>query len=304
MRRFWPLLLLFAILLVAIVGQQAREPVKPATLQASERIISLAPSLTEIAFSLGLGERLVGVTRYCNYPPQAQILPRIGSFLDPNFDAIVQLQPDLVLLLENNPQLIKQLHQLNIPTLAVNNETLLDIDNAINKIGQYTHTTQQAQTLRTAMHDILTDIQKQIADQAKPRVLIVISRESDNGPITHRYIAGHHDFYHDLIQLAGGINAFPDNKIAIPSLSAEGLLHLNPDVIIELLPAPDEHPFSRHKIKQQWQQLHQISPLIAVQNNQVHIIEADYTTIPGPRLPLLLKEMARLIHPSLEWDPA
>ncbi len=302
MRRFWPLLLLFAILLVAIVAQQARMPEKQTVLSSPERIISLAPSLTEIAFALGLGNKLVGVTRYCNYPPAAKTLPRIGSFLDPNFDAIVQLQPDLVLLLENNPRIIKQLHQLDIATLAVNNETLLDIDNAINKISQPTHTTQQANMLRTTIHDVITGIQQQVADQEKPRVLIVISRDGDSGPITNRYIAGHHDFYDDLIQLAGGINAFPDNKIAIPSLSAEGLLQLNPDIIIELFPAADEHPFNLQKISQQWQQLHQISPLTAVQNNQVHIIEADYTTIPGPRLPLLLKEMARLIHPNLKWD--
>ena len=264
MRRFWPLLLLLAILLVSLIGQQISSPAKKVDSSQAERIVSLAPSLTEIAFALGLDSKIKGVTRYCNYPPAAQLLPRIGSFLDPNFDAIVQLQPDLVLLLDNNPKVVSQLHQLNIATLTVKNETLTDIDDAIGKIGGRTGTQQQAATLRASIKQSIAKIQQRTADQEKPRVLIIISRESDQGPISNRYVAGHHDFYHDLIQLAGGINAYPDSSIAIPSLSAEGLLQINPDIIIELFPAAGEHPFDFHNIKQQWQQLDKISPLKAV----------------------------------------
>lgn len=302
MRRFWPLLLLSIILLVAIMAQQARGPEKQVRSAAPQRIISLAPSLTEIAFELGLENKIKGVTRYCNYPPAAKSLPRIGSFLDPNFDAIVQHQPDLVLLLDNTPRISQQLQQLGIPTLAVNNETLSNIDHAIDQIGDATSTQQQATTLRQSIQQAISQIQQKVAKQNKPSVLLIISRDSDEGALSNRYIAGHHDFYQSLIQLAGGINAYPYTRTAIPSLSAEGILQLNPDIIIELFPAADEHPFDLQKIQQQWQQLNNISPLTAIHNNQLHMIEADYTTIPGPRLPLLLKNIAQLIHPGLNWE--
>jgi iron complex transport system substrate-binding protein len=113
------------------------------------------------------------------------------------------------------------------------------------------------------------------------------------------YVAGHNDFYNDLIMLAGGQNAFTNTSLKTGTLSTEGILSLNPDVIIDMFPEPDDHNYDLDKVRQQWQSLPQVN---AVKNNRVHILEENYATIPGPRLGLLLKQMAQLIHPELDWQ--
>ena len=118
MRHFWPLFLFVIILVVAVIGINSQSTIRPSQHAIPERIISLAPSITETVFALGLGNNVIAVTDYCEFPTDVLNLPKVGGFIDPNLEAIVALQPDLVILLANQQQTIKQLQQLNIPTLA------------------------------------------------------------------------------------------------------------------------------------------------------------------------------------------
>ena len=300
MRRFWVLLPFLVVFLFAVFGWQYSATSETArtsdnSAQVPQRIISLAPNLTEIAYALGLGEQLVGATRYCNYPPAARALPRIGSFLDPDFEAIARLKPDLVLLLDNRTNTASQLEKLNIPTLTVRSNTLADIADAILQIGIRSQHIVQAD----ALHDQLLPANSSPPADNAPRVLITIARTDGNAHLGVRYIAGQQDFYNDLIQMAGGINAYADNSVAIPTLDAEGILQLNPDVVIELFPAAAVHNTDLTKVRQRWQALHQISPLKAISNQHLHFIEADYTAIPGPRLVQLLVDIKPLIQAAI-----
>ena len=299
MRRFWVLLPFFVVFLLALLGWQysATSKIEPATndiSHAPQRIISLAPNLTEIAYAAGLGAQLVGATPYCNYPPAARNLPRVGSFLDPNFEAIVRLKPDLVLLLDNRTDTASQLAKLNIPSLTMRSNTLADIADAILQIGVRSQHVLDAE----ALHRQLLPAAPPPADNA-PRVLITIARTEGSAHLGMRYIAGQQDFYNDLIQLAGGINAYTDTTIAIPTLDAEGILQLNPDVVIELFPAASAHHTDLTKVRQRWQALHQISPLNAISNQHLHFIEANYVSIPGPRLTQLLADIKPLIRAAI-----
>ena len=299
MRRFWPLLLFVIIALIAISAYQPIESSNNVLNNKPQRIISLAPSITETVYALGLGNKVVAVTDYCDYPSDVLSLPKVGGFINPNLEAIVALQPDLVILLANQTKTVEQLQQLNIPILTVRNTTLNDIQQAISLIGQQTQHQTQAQQLLDDIELQINTIQQYVAELPQPRVMIAIGHSIGSGQIESIYIAGQHDFYNDLITLAGGQNVYQDKKIKVPSLSTEGILQLNPQVILDIFPEADDHDAKLDQVLQQWQTLKYVD---AVKNNRVHIIEQDYATIPGPRVFQLLKQMAQLIHPELDWE--
>jgi len=299
MRQFWPLILFLIILIVAIVGLEQAPVNKESSQIVPQRIITLAPNITEIAFSLGLDEKIIAVTKYCDYPIKVKSLPKVGGFIDPNLEAIVALQPDLVILVATQQQTIKQLQQLNIPTLAVHNATLSDITESISAIGEATHQQQQAQQLLSQINKKIRSISHKVESLNRPKVMVTMGHSTSGDQVKTIYIAGQHDFYNDLITLAGGQNSYQATHLKVPSLSTEGILQLNPDVIIDIFPEAADHNANIEQVKQQWQNLNYVN---AVKNNRVHIIEENYATIPGPRIFQLLDKMARIIHPDIEWD--
>ena len=299
MRRFWPLFLFAIIFAVALIGLNSQSTSQKAQQAIPQRIITLAPSFTEIAFALGLSENIVAVTDYCDFPAEVLNLPKVGGVIDPNLEAIIALQPDLVILLASQQRTIKQLQQLNIPTLAVFNATLSDIQNAIHVIGQTTQHQDQAQQLLTAIDQKIITIEEKTIGLAHPRVMVTMGHSIGSQYMKQVFIAGQNDFYNDLITLAGGKNAYQDKQVDVPSLSIEGIMQINPEVIIDIFPEADDHDADLDNVLQQWQKLDHID---AVKNNRIHIIQEDYATIAGPRIVLLLDQFARLIHPELNWE--
>ena len=297
MRRFWPLLLFVIILLAAKLLPQAKHSISINT--EPQRIISLAPSITETAFAIGLGDHIVAVTDFCHYPAQALSLPKVGGYVDPNLEKIVSLHPDLVILLKTDGKVISQLSHLGIKTLTVDNTTLLGIQNSIIKIGEATNHLPQAKKLLQNMQQKINDITTKVKDKLRPRVLVSIAHYVDSQNLNKVYIAGQHDFYNDLIKLAGGQNVYQGTHIKVPSLSTEGLLKLNPDVIIDVFPESDNNVVNHQLVMQQWHSLPQIN---AVKHNRIYIVDQAYGSIPGPRVILLLQQMARMIHPEINWD--
>jgi iron complex transport system substrate-binding protein len=296
MLRRWPLFLSFLLIQLAFAFSVGATTLWPK--QAPVRIISLSPHITETLFAVGAGKQIIAVTDYCDYPSAAIALPKIGGFINPNLEAIVALEADLVILLASQQQTIRQLNQLGIDTLAVSNRTLADIQSTIETVGHATGHRQAAQQLLKQMADRIAFIREAVAEQTPPRVMIAISHHLGDNVIDTVYIAGQQDFYNDLLQIAGGENAYQRAYPKVPSLSLEGILSLNPNVIIDLFPDADDHSASLSDIQSQWMALTSVN---AVQNHQVHLIEADYATIPGPRVILLLEQFARLIHPTLVW---
>lgn len=299
MRRFWPLflfVLIFAVILVSVKSKPSSNTVQTTTPQ---RIISLAPNITETLFALGLGDKVVAVTDYCDFPEEATKRPSIGGFLNPNLEAIVAQQADMVILSSNQHHTIKQLQQLGIPTLTVRNATLQDIKETISTIGQATNHQAQAKALLDSLENTILAIAKKTSQSTRPKVMISIGNSTSDGQINMVYIAGQNDFYNDLINLAGGVNAYTDTHLNVPSLSVEGMIQLNPDIIIDIYPEANDHNASLQDVRQRWQSLKHIN---AMKNNRIYIIEESYATIPGPRITLLLQQFAKLIHPELQWD--
>jgi len=296
MRRFWPLLPLLVIWLFAfwqtpMLGDASKSDTIP------KRIISLAPSITETIFAVGAGQQLVAVTDFCQYPQQVQDLPSIGGYLDPSLSQIVAQQPDLVIMLDRQQTLNRQLQQLSIRTLLIDNAQLDGIVNGILAIGAASGHQQQAQTLYNQLQRQITHVKQQVADQPRKDTLLAIAHYTNSEQLELVYIAGQRDFYNDILQLAGGRNVYQDTRLKVPAVSMEGLLRMNPEVIIDIFPDASAHQADLQKVRQQWQQL---TPITAVKQQQIHFIEADYATVPGPRIIQLLADIAKLLHPEIK----
>ncbi|GAB4298270.1 MAG: vitamin B12 ABC transporter substrate-binding protein BtuF [Methylophaga sp.] len=302
MRRFWPLFIFVAILAaIGLISLQDTHPQKTQNPATPERIISLAPSITETLFALELGDKLVAVTDYCDYPPAAQSLPSVGGYTDTSLEAILNQKPDLVIMLQGQQKLRQQLHQLGIRTHSLNNSHLSDIEAAIASIGQVTGHQKQARALLADIQQKKQQLQAKIQSVPPVRTLISIAHYVHSDQLETVYIAGQHDFYNDLLTLAGGINVYQDSRVKVPSISKEGVIRMNPDVIIDIFPEADDHQSDMDLAMKQWQQLESVN---AVKSGRVHILQRDYASIPGPRIIQLLEDFARVLHPELDWSEA
>lgn len=298
MRRLWPLVVF--ILIFCIVWLLADNVQKPlSTTKSYQRIITLSPSLTETVFALGLGDRVVAVTDYCDYPPQAQALPSVGSYTNTSLEAITRLQPDLVIMLNGQQQRQQQLEQLGIKTLVLDNSTIADIKKTIKTIANLTGKQKQATKLLNNIQDQIDYVRDKVHDVAPVRTLVGIAHYVNSDQLDTVYIAGQHDFYNELLELAGGVNVYTDTTVKVPSVSAEGIIRMNPDAIIDVFPEQKDHQSDMKQVIKQWQTLRSVN---AVKQQRIYIIEHDYASIPGPRIFKLLPEMAQLLHPNLNWQ--
>jgi iron complex transport system substrate-binding protein len=259
------------------------------------RIISLAPSVTEVLFALGLGERVAGVTSFCRYPPEAARLPQVGGYLDLNLEAIVALDPDLVVLIQDHDSARARLDELGVPTLQVDQADLDGILRSIAAIADRCGVADRGHELVATIRGRLEAIERRVAGLPRPRTLAVVGREAGAGSITTVWVAGTETFYDDVVRLAGGVNAAEPSPVLYPELSREGLYHVDPDVILDLLADLDERGVTAEAAAADWQQL---AALRAVRGGRVHALEHELTVVPGPRVAELVEEVAQALHPE------
>ncbi len=249
------------------------------------RIVSLAPSITETLFALGLGERVVGVTRYCTYPPEVREKAKVGGFLDPNLEGIVALHPDLVVMLQEHDQAIPGLRELGLNRLVVSHKSLEGILESIGTIGDRCHRATEAKALVARLRLRMDAVQRAAASLPPTRVMLCIDRTRGTGGITDCYVAGPDGYLNRLITMAGGQNVFADEQVPFPVVSSEGILHANPEVIVELASWQADDV---ETLRNDWNSL---SGVEAVRTGQVHVFTDDFAPIPGPRFVLLLERL-------------
>jgi iron complex transport system substrate-binding protein len=252
------------------------------------RIISFAPSITETLFALGLGNRVVGVTRFCNYPPEVKSIPKIGGYLDPNYEMILSLKPDLVLLLHEHSQLAQFLTKNKVRFERIENENLDEIIRSFKTIGVLCGKEAAADSL---IQEIRSEMSFDTSGHDQPRMLVCIGRDNPGcGMVSKAFIAGPKTFYSDLIRSAGGINAYADTAFAYPEFTSEGIMRLNPDIIVDFMAAVSG--VSGETVKKDWGKLETVP---AVKNGMVFCPEHDYLSIPGPRILLILRDLKKII---------
>jgi iron complex transport system substrate-binding protein len=260
-----------------------------------QRIISLSPSTTEILFALGLGDRVVGVTRFCRYPPEAQKKAQVGGYHDPSYEAILALKPDLVVLRGENEHVGKPFRDLGLTLLPVRHDSVEGVLDSIRAIGQRCGADAQAEGIVAVIQSQIHRITDKTAGVDRPRVIVVAFRTLGTGKIQNVYVAGADSFMNRMIVLAGGKNACDDTSAGFPVVSGEGIVRMKPQVILDLVAENSRAGLSRDEILRDWQQLGDVE---AVRTGRVYLVDDDYAFIPGPRFIKLVEKFARLIHPE------
>jgi iron complex transport system substrate-binding protein len=256
------------------------------------RIVSLAPNITETLYALGLGEEIAGVTRFCTWPPEACEKPEVGGLFDPNLEAIAALDPDLVLMLPAHERLRPFLDDLGIEHLSIPNETIPEIIETIRIIGARCGVEERASDLADSLEAAGASACPKTAGRVSPRVLIVVDRQYGQVP-EEIFAAGKGTWYDELLTAAGGTNVLDETVPSYPMLSPEGLVHLQPDLIIEVVPGAVERGMSIEGISADWESF---DMLTAVTGGRIFILTGRYAAVPGPRYVLLLEEFCGILH--------
>lgn len=262
-------------------GRQVTDELGRSIVLAREprRIVSLAPSITETLFALGLGDRVVGVTSFCDYPPQAAQIEKVGDTLRPSLEKIAALRPDLVIISTSSQLegLFRKLDELGIPVYVSNPRSLDGILSSIERVGQVAGAAENARRLTSEMRARIQAVRARVAGRARPRVLLILGTQ----PLI---TAGANTFVNDLIWEAGGVSISSGEKEDYPQFSLEAALARRPEVIF-LQAGREQLP---ERLKQ--------TPAFA--SGRVFHIDDALILRPGPRIVEGLEQMAAKIHPE------
>ncbi len=269
-------------------GSRADRPPAPA------RIVSMAPNLTEILFALGLEARIVGVTQDSDYPPAALEKPRVGTFWQPNIEAVIATGPDLVVTLafEQQRDLARRLRRLGYNSLVVDVETIAALFDAIHVIGDATGAARQAETLCGQMRTEIDRLKAATAGLRPVKVLWVVQRE----PLR---VAGRETFVNEMIELAGGENAIGPTLHIYPAIGAEQVIAAAPEVIIEPAMLPGARDAQHRQALLYWNRFDNVP---AVTAGRIYVIDGDLVSRLSPRLPDGIRTIARCLRPDLFGD--
>jgi iron complex transport system substrate-binding protein len=248
-----------------------------------QRVVSLAPGITEIVFALNRGNTLVGVTKFCDYPAAAKRIQPVGGFLDVNIEAIVALNPDIVIIYPEHLDKVKFLGQ-KMRIVMVQHGRLADLLNSIQTIARVLGAEIEAKRLVADIQGKLRIISTRCQGKKKIRALFVAGRNVDE--LKNMYIIGKNDFINDLLEIAGGTNAYKGN-VNYPSISMETVVFLNPEFIFEI--SSHYEGIADENIVGLWRPYRMIA---AVKKNRIEIIKNSYWLRPGPRVALIAEELA------------
>ena len=255
------------------------------------RIVSLAPNLTEILFALGLEKEIVRVTLNSDYPPSAAKKPKAGTFWQPNIEAIIAARPDLIVTLgfEQQKNLAERLKRINYNCLIVNIKKVNDLFEAVEIIGAATGKKLEANELVANIRDNLDKLSALVGTEEKVRVLWVVQRE----PLR---VAGRDTFVNEMIEFAGGENAIGPTLHKYPPIGAEQVIVCGADAIIEPSMQQKDLTAQQNKAMQYWSKF---DNLPAVANNRIYVIPGDTVSRLGPRLYEGIDTIARCLRPEL-----
>jgi iron complex transport system substrate-binding protein len=252
----------------------------PAPATPPRRIISLAPSLTETLFALGLGGRVIGVDDYSVWPPEVAKLPRLGGLFNPNLERCLSLHPDLAVLVPSEKDLAAKLGQLGIPTLIAANETLADVERSFLLIAGRCGVPAAGENLARRWRAELAPAPL----PGSPKVMLSVGRQP--GRLAGILAAGPGTFFDELLTRLGAVNAFADARSSYPQIGLEDIVARAPAAILELRSDPAPPPIAA-ALADDWHRIR--APSLA--HVRVAVIAGDYVSIPGPRLPLLYRQM-------------
>ena len=249
-----------------------------------ERIVSLAPSVTELIFAVGAGDRVVGVTEYDTYPEEVKDLPNVGGFKGPNIELITAQEPDIVFASTlSGKEEMETLEKMGIPVVVIEAKSIDNIYESIEMLGKITNKEEKAQTIVNEMKSKIQEISNKVKDRPKIKVFHLID-------INGNWTAGSGTFIHELINLAGGQNIAEDTEGWV-QYSIEELVSKNPDAIVMPSYAGDVETIKN---------MEGYKETNAVKNNNIYVVSNDdIISRATNRIVLGLEEIAKFLHPEV-----
>jgi iron complex transport system substrate-binding protein len=264
-----------------------------------QRIVSVAPAITEMLYGIGAFDRVVAVTEFCLYPPEARSLPKVGGWSTPSVERVAGFRPDLVALSDAQAPFLKDsLEKLGSHIEVVKSQTVADAFQAMMALGKATGNERQAAELAAHTRAALETVRRRAGPLPHPTVLAIVDRTP--GTLRDLYAVTSGSFLAELIEVAGGRVAVGSTRAGYGRISKETVLELNPDIILDILPASQgsagPHPESA------WGELPELG---AVRRGQVHVVREEFVPHDSQMIARTAALFAHLLHPEVpdkEWQ--
>lgn len=253
----------------------------------AERIVSTAPNFTEILFALGAGSSVVAVSDYCEYPEEATAKPRIGGPFNLDYERILALRSDRVIVPASLGEVAEKLRALDVPVLRLGNESVGEVLESITRLGELTGRNDSARELRRSLRRRLDAVERLTEPLPRVRALVVVFRAA--GSLQDLTVASPGSFLDELLRRAGGENVMGETLALYPRLSKEELVGLDPEVILDLT-----FTAGGEDVMAVWSRL---PTLKAVRERRVVALPDPAITIPGPRMVETLERFVDALHP-------
>jgi iron complex transport system substrate-binding protein len=279
-----------ALLAIMAAGAAAAQPGR-----VPMRLVSTSPSITETLFALGLGNRVVGVSSFCRFPPEVARLPKVGAFLSADAEIIARLTPDLVLLHPGPHSAASQLAALNVPTAIIERGSLESVPSAIRQIGTAAGVPDAAGRLIATIDRRLDRVRSAVASRPPRSVLIIVGRQT--GTLNDIIAVGHASYLSAIAAIAGGRNVLPSTVTPeYPRISMETVIGLSPDVIVDVGEIGESAGDSARR-RQIAEALWKRQTLVrAAREGRVFVTTDEAFTVPGPRVVDVAETMATWLH--------
>jgi iron complex transport system substrate-binding protein len=279
------------LLLLALAPACSAPP--PGAAVSAPRIVSLVPAVTEMLFAMGAGPQVVGVSSFDRFPPEVRALPSVGALVDPDFERILTLRPDLVVVYGSQDELMQRLEQAGIGYYRYRHTGLADVMETMRAVGARVGHADEAEGLAARVERDLDAVRQAVAGRPRPPTALVFGREP--GALRAIYASGGVGFLHDLLELAGGDDVFADVRRENLQVSTETLLARAPDVIVELRTTEAWTAGQVATERQVWRAL---PSLPAVRDDRIYILTDASLGIPGPRVADSARALAAVLHPD------
>jgi len=258
-----------------------------ANILANERIVALSPSVNEIVFALGKGDKIVGNTSYCRYPKASLKITKVGGYFNPSLEKIVALNPTLVVMQENNYKLSQKLQQLGIKTKVIKIDKLSNIKTSILEIGKILGQNKEAENI---IENINIELKKLKNITKDKKILVVMGH---NTSLASRiFVSGQNLYFDDIINASGNTNALQSKRKGQPVLNMENIIACNPDIVVLLSHSMHEKGLSRDDLINPWREL----PINAGKTDSIYIIDKLYAGIPSNRLVYFLQDFQGILN--------
>jgi len=261
---------------------------------AGLRVVSLAPNITETIFALGADDLLVGVTVFCNDPPAARRIPRVGGPLNPSRERILSLNPHIIVAQMPNSSMERFCRDHGIRFEALEMTSLARIEHGILRLGRLLDRGEAAARLASSIRTELNEIRRRTQSLRRPRTLLTIGRRP--GSLSSIYTTGRGSFLGEILEIAGGANIFADLGASYAEVSKEAICRRAPEVIIETVPGAVPDASLASAVLRDWETLGDIP---AVATGRIYVVTNAVIQIPGPRVAKAARLLAACCHPGV-----